>query len=319
MNNQTIKLQVINFSLLLVIVIAMLFISSCDTAPQKKYTDNATSGNISITVDESYQPIVDSQLYVFHSIYEKAHVKARYTSEDSAYLDLLFDTVRCIIVGREPNNYEKSIFDSIKIKPRITKIAVDGVALIVNPQNPDSLLDMAELQKIFLGNADTWNKVRGSKFSEKINIVFDRIGSANARYIKEKFSPTKPLPSNCFALKSNQEVIKYVEENKGAMGLISINWISDRDDPKVERFLKNVRLVALADSVGSGEHFKPYQAYLALKNYPLLRNMLAVSKEARTGLGTGFVSFIAGEKGQRMVLKSGMVPINTPVRIISTE
>jgi phosphate transport system substrate-binding protein len=47
--------------------------------------------------------------------------------------------------------------------------------------------------------------------------------------------------------------------------------------------------------------------------------MLAVSKEARTGLGTGFVSFIAGEKGQRMVLKSGMVPINTPVRIISTE
>ena len=84
MNNQTIKLQVINFSLLLVIVIAMLFISSCDTAPQKKYTDNATSGNISITVDESYQPIVDSQLYVFHSIYEKAHVKARYTSEDSA-------------------------------------------------------------------------------------------------------------------------------------------------------------------------------------------------------------------------------------------
>jgi len=319
MNNHPQKLLVFNFSLILFVGICVLLIISCNSAPQKKYTDNATTGNISITVDESYQPIVDSQLYVFHSIYEKAHVKARYTSEDSAYLDLLFDTVRCIIVGREPNNYEKSIFDSIKIKPRITKIAVDGVALIVNKQNPDSLLDLAELQKIFLGSADTWSKVKGSKYQEKINVVFDRVGSANARYIKEKFSPNKPLPPNCFALKSNQEVIKYVEENKGAMGLISVNWISDRDDPKVESFLKNVRLVSLADSVGSGEHFKPYQAYLALKNYPLLRNMLAVSKEARTGLGTGFVSFMAGEKGQRMVLKSGMVPINTPVRIISTE
>jgi phosphate transport system substrate-binding protein len=61
---------------------------------------------------------------------------------------------------------------------------------------------------------------------------------------------------------------------------------------------------------------KPYQAYIALKQYPLWRTVQITLREPRVGLGTGFASFVASDKGQRIVLKSGLVPATAPVRII---
>jgi phosphate transport system substrate-binding protein len=42
-------------------------------------------------------------------------------------------------------------------------------------------------------------------------------------------------------------------------------------------------------------------------------------RESFSGLGSGFVSFVAGEKGQRIILKSGLVPATMPIRIIQTK
>ena len=61
---------------------------------------------------------------------------------------------------------------------------------------------------------------------------------------------------------------------------------------------------------------KPFQAYVALKQYPLYRKINIINPEGRYGLGTGFASFINSDKGQRIILKSGLVPANVPVRII---
>ena len=64
-------------------------------------------------------------------------------------------------------------------------------------------------------------------------------------------------------------------------------------------------------------YFKPYPYYTALKQYPLVRDVYIVSREARAGLGTGFASFVAGDAGQRIVRLKGMLPATIPVRVIS--
>jgi phosphate transport system substrate-binding protein len=66
----------------------------------------------------------------------------------------------------------------------------------------------------------------------------------------------------------------------------------------------------------NSEYFKPYQAYIAQKIYPLWREVYIISKEAYTGLGTGLTAFIASERGQRIVLKFGLVPATMPVRLV---
>ena len=67
---------------------------------------------------------------------------------------------------------------------------------------------------------------------------------------------------------------------------------------------------------GDSTHFKPYQAYLALKYYPLSRRITILSREARAGLGNGFMAFVRSEGGQRIVLKAGLVPVTMPLRIV---
>jgi hypothetical protein len=61
---------------------------------------------------------------------------------------------------------------------------------------------------------------------------------------------------------------------------------------------------------------KPHQAYIANKLYPLCRSVYMINRQTRAGLGTGFVSFVAGEKGQRMMKLAGLVPATMQVRLI---
>jgi phosphate transport system substrate-binding protein len=103
---------------------------------------------------------------------------------------------------------------------------------------------------------------------------------------------------------------------------VGANWISDRDDAAVQSFLKKVRVVGISANPHpqkADDYVQPYQAYMALKTYPLRREVYLISREARAGLGTGFASFAAGNKGQLIILKSGLVPAVGQTRIINTN
>ena len=129
------------------------------------------------------------------------------------------------------------------------------------------------------------------------------------------------FPEWCFAVRSNEEVIKYVESNPSAMGIIGVSWISDEDDSSVKEFLTRIKVMALArhESDNPDNFYKPYQAYISLKDYPLTRDIYMISREGRAGLGTGFVSFVAGDQGQRIIRLMGLLPATMPVRIIKTQ
>jgi phosphate transport system substrate-binding protein len=253
-------------------------------------------------------------------LYKYATVRCDYSAESELLKRFLTDdSVRVAILSRELNDEEKSQFESQKIIPRTTHVATDAVALVVNPANPDTQLVYSRLADLFKGTVHTWNQFSGHGLKDSIRIVFDKNGSSNARFLKDQFIGKGSFPSVCYAVNSNKEVIDYVSKTKGAIGIIGVNWISDRQDPEVEQFLGNVKVVALSasdDSVGV-EYYQPLQAYIALKKYPLTRKLYIISREGRNGLGTGFASFFAGDAGQRIVRLSGMLPATMPVRIIN--
>jgi len=150
-------------------------------------------------------------------------------------------------------------------------------------------------------------------------VVFDNRFSGNFRYLKE-FTGNAEFPKNVFAVNSNEEVINYVKNNRSALGVIGVNWISDEDDFTVLDFLEGVNVVGLADK-DTSYYYKPYQGFIKTKEYPLTRDVWMINKGRNAGLNTGFVLFMAGEKGQLIIQKSSLVPAVAPVRLIqiSTE
>lgn len=153
-------------------------------------------------------------------------------------------------------------------------------------------------------------------------MVFDNNKSSNTRFVREKFELKGNFPSTCFAVKSNSDVINYVENNKNAIGIISVNWISDKNDSISHGFLHRIKVVSVGDegnTDGTGNYYKPYQGYIAEGTYPLTREVYMINRETFAGLGSGFISFVAGEKGQRIILKSGIIPATMPIRLVQIK
>ena len=307
----------LSISILFLLLSSLLYIS-CNTKPE--ITDSPTSGHLKVSVDESFAPILDSHVYTFQKLYKYAKVDAAYKSETDAVKDLLTDSARVIIVSRKLTPEETKVFEKLKIIPRVNRIAVDGVALIVHPNNPDTLLTLQQIQNIFTGKVVNWQQVSGKSATSDITIVFDNTGSSTARYILDSINLKQPLPAKVFAAKSNPALIDYVSNNPNAIGVLGVNWISDTDDSTAVSFLNKIKVVGVSRETSPTSvesYFQPYQGYLANNSYPLRRDLYVISREARAGLGTGFASFVAGDKGQRIFLKSGLMPAQGQVRLIT--
>ena len=268
--------------------------------------DTPTYGEISISVDETFQPLIDSEIYTFEGIYTYTDVTVSYKTEADAFNDLMNDTIRLIIVPRQLNKDELKEFEKWEIVPKVTKIAYDAVALIGSKELKDSTFTLEEI-KTLLSEGST-------QLLKNVKVVFDNNNSSTINFLKEKTGVEK-LSANCYALTSNNEVIDYISKAKNSIGVIGVNWISDRDDTTNLSFLKSVKVLEISTGENS-EYYKPYQAYIAQKIYPLWREVYIISKEAYTGLGTGLTAFIASERGQRIVLKFGLVPATMPVRLV---
>jgi len=309
----------LKINILFLLLISLTY-TSCNNSGKPEISDTPTSGHLKVSIDESFAPIVDSHVYTFQKLYKYAKVDAAYKSESEVVKDLLNDSARVIIISRKLTPDETKVFDNLKLTPRVNRVAVDGVALIVHPDNPDTLLTLQQVRDIFTGKAANWKQVNNKKNASDITIVFDNTGSSTARYILDSINLKQPLPTKVFAAKSNPALIDYVSKNTNAIGVLGVNWISDRDDSTAISFLNKIKVVGVSKESNPGStesYYQPYQAYLAQGTYPLRRDLYVISREARAGLGTGFASFVAGDKGQRIFLKSGLMPAQGQVRLVN--
>lgn len=301
---------------LLVIGLTLFLFSACQDRNKKgQVLDTPTSGELTIAVDEALKPLIEAEIKTFNSLYQRAKVTAFYVSEEQAIDTLLKDSVRLAIVTRNLVPEEQAIIKANGIL-REVKAAVGGIALIVHPSNKDTLLSTDQMIGILKGEIKTWNQVNKKSPAQTINVVFDKPNSGMIRYLNDSLVSLSSLPSNCFAVDSNAAVVDYVSRTPNALGIIDISWISDHDDATTNKFLSVAKVVGLSQG---GEYFQPFQAYISLKQYPLIRDITMISREPRSGLASGFISFVASEKGQRIVLKSGLVPATMPIRIVEVN
>ncbi|PIV58606.1 MAG: phosphate ABC transporter substrate-binding protein, PhoT family [Bacteroidetes bacterium CG02_land_8_20_14_3_00_31_25] len=301
-----------------------LLLLSCNQQSGGVIDETPTRGNVKIACDESFKLLFDTEIYTFESLYKDAKINVAYLPENDLFNLFFKDSVRAIVTTRKLTKNEEDGLIGNNIIPKTTIIAYDALAFIINPKNTDSTIIYSSIKKIFTGEYKTWKDINPKSKLGDLAMVFDNDKSANVRYINEIFELKQGFPSTCSAVKSNEEVINYVEKNENAIGLISVNYISDRNDSLTINFLSRIKVLAISsetDDGSSGYYFRPYQAYIANVSYPFRRDVYIISRETFIGLASGFKQFVAGDVGQRIILKSGMVPSNMPIRLIqiSTE
>jgi len=291
---------------------------SCQTKSKDKFTDTLTEGVIPITVDENLRPIIQEELDVFESLYPKAGIVPNYTNEVDAINLLLKDSVRLAIATRPLSVNEAASLVSKKFAPRSYKLATDGIALIINNHNSDSLITVSQIKKILTGKTINWNEIYPRSKLGSILVVFDNKNSSTVRFAIDSICKGEPLSEKMSAQKTNLEVIDFVSKTPNAIGVIGVNWLGNHKDTTNLSFKSEVRVMAVTSENEATvvNTYKPFQAYLFYGYYPLTRSIFVILNDPRSSLPSGLTTFLTSDKGQRIILKSGLVPATQPVRIV---
>lgn len=289
----------------LVFGFGLVLLTGCDGAQES----TPTTGVCRVVVDETLYPIADALVRAFEHTYPNAKLDISYLPEVRAFTAFEKDSIQVILSARELGQTETAFFKNNQLNPRTAIFANDAIALLVNPANPDTNLTCQQALDIFNGKIVDWSAVNPSNHFGDINLVFDHQASSTVRFVMEK-SGAKSLPTNSFAQKTTEAVVDYVQTHKGALGIVGYSWLSDYDDPLCRKLRSQVKVIAISPC-GNAEpqaFFKPYADNIGAGDYPFSRQLFLINRETSMGLGTGFTAFVAGELGQRIISKTGILP-----------
>lgn len=308
------------------LTITSILISSCGNSNKKGKdgrTDTYSSGTVSFVSDESFSPIIEEERDVFQHDYPDAKVKPIYTNESDGINMLLQGKAWLVFTARDYKRAEKNSLKAKQYLPTSFSIAYDALAFIVNKNNTDTLLSVKDVQDIMSGRVTKWSELDKRNSKGTITVVFDNPKSSTVHFIEDSVLGGKPIVnSNVAAVKKTAEVIKYVEQNPQAIGIIGNNWLNDKRDTTNLTFKRNIRVMSVSKihPATPQSSRKPYQYYIYNGEYPFIRTIYALLNDPRQGLPWGFAHFIQGPKGQRIVMKTGLLPVlgNINVRDVNT-
>lgn len=281
----------------------------CALVSCKKETNENTmvkesynKGTAEMYVESSVYPIVEDLNEVFKSYYDNADIQLKMLSQNEILSAIYKDTSRLAVMPKDFSSKELEAFKG-KVVPKITPIAKDAVLFITQKQATDTLINYKDVVGVF----------KGTISSDKI-FVFHDANSAIVSQIMQD-AEVKEVSSKVYYASSIEEIVSYITKNKNAIGVVGINWMV-QPDKKIQEGIKELRSMwVYNDSLK--QYFAPSQSTIADNTYPLVRTINIVDVQGKTGLGTGFASFAASDKGQRIVLKSGLMPITMPKREIN--
>lgn len=317
------------------VLLFLIVFSACSRGNRALRTDTPTSGIARIVVDECLAPIIQQQIDVFEGTYPGATIIPIYTNEKTAYQILADDSVRVLVGTRKLTANEEQKVDKRRQRLLQKNLAIDGVTLILNKVNVDTLITVDNVKKIMSGEITNWNQLDPNSKLGEITVVFDSPNSSTARYISDSILNKQPFGGNVRSMAAdsvmseniklmtpNQMVVDYVQQNKSALGVVGVNWVSNPSDTTGLSFSPQVNVM----SVGTGEEingkisfYKPFPAFMKMGLYPFSRNVYIIITDSQGGLPSGFVSFAAGEIGQRIIFKSGLFPATIPSRVVSVK
>lgn len=289
-----------------IIILSLLFLcmAGCSDKQENKTEPSLpTRGKLVLGVDESLRPVVDSELKIFSYLYPDAEITPVYLPEKEIAEKLLANELQTGLICR---NLYKDEMEYIKVKyqhtPQTFKLAEDEIVPAVNTSNPLNNISYNDLKDILSGKITDWRQLYPALKDESPIIVVITGSSSINRFFSSVSNSLSA--TSVYALNTTTDVIDYVRDNPSSIGIVGGSWFY-----KTGNSYPNVKLLSYAGDNGSSED---------LNQYPV-REVYAVTHEPFVGLGTGFISFVASQKGQMVLEKAGMTPYKPITREISIK
>jgi len=185
--------------------------------------------------------------------------------------------------------------------PEEFEVAIDALAVIVNPANPVKELTIDQLSDIFTGKITNWNEVGGK--DQKILVLSRERNSGTHMYFLENVlrkgnekGPEQFAPA-VLMLPSSEAIINETSTSESAIGYDGLGYVTEK-----------VKTIAVAAK--SGDPFvQPSKETATNRTYPIWRFLHMYTGFKPRGETKAFIDFALSEKGQKIVEDMGFVPL----------
>lgn len=303
----------------------------------KNKGNSSTSGTATFVCDNTFENIFEQEVDVFEYQYPDAHLLVRYATQQEAWDSLFSLNTRTIVAARDITPDEKARLKAkyrqekgLNVNLRSSMIAVDAVAFIVNNNNTCEKLTVSEIADIISGRTTEWNQLEPSDLGA-IRVVVDQTGSSLGTFMRDSILHSEPLGENVYSAGSIPEVFNIVEHNPNAIGVLGVSWISSdmesadmtsaelaesvlNDEPVQGATLTQRVKVLKINRDDEVRAYKPYQQYIFDGSYPFFRQIYMITAASPSNVAGGFYSFVTGPTGQKIILKTGILPARVNIQ-----
>jgi len=203
--------------------------------------------------------------------------------------------------SRSMKKEEIGLAQSKGVNPVEHIVALDGIAVVVNPNNPVSKLTLEQLRGIFMGTIKNWKEIGGE--DKQIVILSREVNSGTHVFFKEhvlrrgKEKGPEEFAADALLMPSSQAIADEVANNSSAIGYYGMGYIS----PKQK--------VILVSKDEKSEYIYPSVDNVVKAVYPISRPLYIYTNGQPEGLAKKFLDFTLSKEGQDIVLKLDFVPI----------
>ncbi len=283
------------------ILLPLLLLSGCGGNKSAVNETAAVSKRLQIKGSDTIVNLVQAWAEDFSKLNPRLSIGITGGGSGTGFAALLNNT--CDIAMSSRSAEEKETAQAIEkgIKLKEFKIGLDGLVVIVHPDNPVSKLTLDEVRGIFMGSTINWKELGG--YDLKIVILSRESNSGTHMFFKEhvlrrgKKKNTEEFSPRALLMPSSQTIVNEIEQNPHAVGYVGMGYI-------------NPKLKAL--SIAGNAKFKyiaPVIENVMNDSYPISRPLFLYTNGKPSAEVDAFVAYALSPEGQRTVRKTDFVPI----------
>lgn len=211
--------------------------------------------------------------------------------------------------SREWNKKEISLAWEKGVNPRFFVIAVDGVSIIVNENNPIEKLTMEQVGAIYRGEIKNWKTVGGPDLP--IALYGRQSNSGTYVFLQEHVLGNKNYSPDMKEMNGNAQIVEGVTQDRAGIGYVGVGYVVEKETGKVRKGLKVLNISKDLKSPA----FSPLdKKAVDSGDYPVARALYQSTNGKPSGTVADFIRFETGSEGQKIVESEGFFTIGSSHR-----
>ena len=183
-------------------------------------------------------------------------------------------------------------------------IAHDGIAVIVNDDNPVDNLSTEQLRDIYAGKITNWKEVGGEDL--RIQVINRDEASGTREAFRTIVMDGTPFDRRSAVLSGTGQVRDVVSRSRGAIGYISLGFVDSL----------NAKTSVKAVSVN---HVEASEKTVASGGYPISRDLYFFVKGAPSQQAQDYIDYVTSEKMDKQIREAGFIPVTNDEKGSSME